>query len=117
MASIGKGARNKGKRFELAVAKAIRRKKLDPDAKRMPRSGGFVHFPEDIYTTLPIHIECKCREQVSLWKWWEETTSRAHIGNAPILVISGNYRPTVAVVDLDYLLDLLKTEQDYLNGE
>lgn len=104
----------KGKRLEAKIAKRIRQKGLDKDAKRMPRSGAMAHLPEDVLTKLPIHIEAKNRERVQLWKWWEETTSRTFIGNDPVLVISGNHRPILAVVELDYLLDLLKDRQDYL---
>ena len=104
----------KGNRLEAKIAALIRKKGLDPNAKRMPRSGALTHLPEDILTNLPIHIEAKNRERIQFWKWWEETTSRCFIGHKPVLCISGNHRPIVAVVDFEYLLDLWKTEQDYL---
>lgn len=105
----------KGKRLEYKIASLIRKKGLDPNAKRMPRSGALAHLPEDVLTSLPVHIEAKNRERVRLWDWWQETRSRAFGSNQPVLVISGNHRPILAVVDIDYLLDLLKTEQDALN--
>lgn len=107
------GRKAKGSRLERSVAGAMRRKGLDPNAKRMPLSGAFSHLPEDIYTSLPIHIECKNQERLRIWEWWQKIRDRRN----PILVISANHRPELAVVDLEYLLDLLKTEQDYLNGE
>jgi hypothetical protein len=109
-----KNAVAKGKRLEYKIASMIRKKGLDKDCKRMPRSGALAHLPEDILTKLPIHIEAKNRERVELWKWWNETNDRCFMGSDPVLVISGNHRPTVAVVDFEYLLDLLKTQQDYL---
>ena len=104
----------KGKRLERQIAKRIRQKGLDKDAKPMPRSGALSHLPEDILTNLPLHIEAKNREKVRFWAWWEETTSRSYMSNDPVLVISGNHRPILAVVELDYLLDLLKDRQDYM---
>lgn len=104
-------AKDKGSRLERKVAKLIRQKGLDPKARRMPLSGAWSHFPEDIYTELPVHIECKNQEKLRIWEWWQKIRHRHN----PILVVSGNYRPILAVVDIDYLLDLLKTEQDYLN--
>lgn len=105
-----KSRKEKGSRLERDVAKAIRRKGLDPKARRMPLSGAFSHLPEDIYTQLDVHIECKNQERLRIWEWWDKIRGKRN----PILVVSGNYRPNLAVVALDYLLDLLKTEQDYL---
>ena len=106
-------ARAKGKRLEYDVAALLRSKDLDKDAKRMPLSGAFSHMPGDIYTRLPYHFECKNQERIQLWDWWEQAKGQA-LRVPPVLVISGNYRPVVAVVDIDLLLNLLKIEQDYL---
>jgi hypothetical protein len=92
----------------------IRRKGLDPDAKRMPLSGAFSHLPGDIYTRLPYHFEAKNQERVRFWEWWEQARSQCPGGHQPVLVISGAFRPTLAVVDIDLLLNLLKIEKDYL---
>lgn len=100
----------KGSRLERKVAELIRRKKLDPKAQRMPLSGAWSHLPADIYTSLDIHIECKNQERVKLWEWWNKIRDKRN----PILCISGNHRPILAVVDVEYLLDLLKIEQEYL---
>lgn len=105
-----KSPKQKGSRLERQVAKAIRQKGLDPKAQRMPLSGAWAHLPEDIYTSLDLHIECKNQERLRIWEWWQKIRNRRN----PVLVVSGNYRPTLAVVDLDFLLDLLKTEQEFL---
>ena len=108
------GKKQKGSRLERKIAQLIRHKGLDPDCKRMPLSGAFSHLPADIYTRLPIHIEAKNQERVQLWKWWGELRDKAKFGKDPILVISGNRRPILAVIKIEYLLNLLKVEQDYL---
>jgi len=113
-----KHPREKGRRLELKIAKMIRRKGLDDKASRMPMSGAFPHLQADIYTSLPLHIEVKNQEKVRLWEWWETTRSKARPPKEPCLVISGNFRPIVAVVRFEYLLDLLRAEKESLeNGD
>lgn len=109
-------ARQKGKRLEYKVASLIRTKGLDHDARRMPLSGGFSHLPSDIYTSLPYAFECKNQETVKLWAWWEQTQGQTRVGHKPVLVISGNFRPILAVVDIDTLLNLLRIEKEVLDG-
>ena len=106
-----KSAKAKGSRLERDVAGRIRRKGLDSKAQRMPLSGAIPGLRADVHTQLDVHIECKNQERVKLWEWWQKIRDRRN----PVLVISGNHRPVVAVVDLDYLLDLLKVEQEYLS--
>lgn len=102
----------KGSRLERQLAGMIRKKGLDPKARRMPLSGAFSHLPEDIYTILPYHFEAKNQEKLKIWEWWEKIRNKRN----PVLVVSGNFRPVLAVVDIDLLLNLLKIEQDYLSG-
>ena len=104
----------KGARLEREVAAMIRHKGLDPDCSRMPLSGAFSHLPEDVFTRLPIHIECKNQEVIKLWNWWNILRDKTKFGKEPVLVISGNHRPIIAIVKIEYLLNLLKVEQDYL---
>ena len=104
----------KGRSLELSVAAQIRRKGLDRGAKRMHRSGGIDHRKGDVFTSLPYSIECKAQERVQLWDWWNQARDQARLGRPPVLVIGGDNRPVLAVVDVNTLLDLLKIEQDYL---
>ena len=69
----------------------------------------------DILTDLPLHIECKNQERITFWKFWAQASEQCPLGQDPVLVISANNRPIVAVVDIDFLLNLLKTEKDYLS--
>lgn len=115
-------AREKGKRLERAVAKLLRTKGLDPPrgdyykgAQRTPMSGAMSQWKGDILTDLPLHIECKNQERITFWKFWAQASEQCPLGQDPVLVISANNRPIVAVVDIDFLLNLLKTEKDYLS--
>ena len=104
----------KGRRLEIKVAAQIRRKGLDPHARRMPRSGAIEHLKQDILTSLQYSFEVKNQETVRLWEFWEEARSRARMGKPPVLIVSGAFRPILAVMDFDALLNLMKIERDYL---
>ncbi len=109
-----KSPKDKGSRLERKVAKMIRDKGLDKKASRMPLSGAMPHLQADIYTALPIHIEAKNQERLKIWSWWQTLRAKAKFGKDPVLVFSGNHRPVLAVVEFDYLLNLMKVEQDYI---
>ena len=111
------GKKEKGSRLERKVAELIRAKGLDKKASRMPLSGAMKHLPADIYTSLPIHIECKNQERIKLYEWWDLTRSKAMMPKEPVLIVKSNNRPILAVITIEYLLNLLKTEQDYIYEE
>ena len=117
MANTPRSRKEKGSRLERKIAQLIREKGLDKKACRMPLSGAMPHLQADVYTSLPIHIEAKNQERVQLWSWWNTLKGKAKFGKDPILVISGNHRPILAVVEIEYLLNLLKTEQNYIYEE
>ena len=91
----------------------IRQKGLDKDARRMPLSGAFPHLKADIYTSLPIHFECKNQERLQVWKWWDELNAKTKFGKESALVITSNNRPIIVTISGEYYLNLLKIEQQY----
>lgn len=107
------GKKRKGKRLEHKFAKMIRRKGLDPKAKRMVLSGGDWAFPSDIYTNLPFMFECKNQERVSFWAWWDQAKAQEKIHKPAILVFSGNYRPVMVAMEGDTFLNLLLELKEY----
>jgi len=112
-----KNPKEKGPRLERKVAARIRQIGLDPDAQRMARSGAFPHLKGDIYTNLPIHAECKWHEKIRLWEWWDETQSRSTLNKTPVLFITSNNRPIMAIVNYEYLLNLMLIEKQYLEDK
>jgi len=116
MAKTFGSKKQKGQRLEIRVAKAIRSKGLDPDARRMPCSGGFSHFKGDVSTMIKYHIECKNTEKHRLWEEWEQAEAQCGF-KTPVLVVSSNFRPDLAIIKLDDLLNLLKIEKDYLEDK
>lgn len=109
--------REKGKRLERLVASLLRRKGLDPKAQRTPMSGAMSEWKGDVLTDLPVHIECKNTEKIRFWEFVEQASSQCPMGQNWMLAVSSNHRPVVAVVDIDWLLDLLKIEQKLLEIE
>lgn len=103
-----KGRKEKGSRLERKVASALRSSGLDPKAMRMPLSGASWSLPSDIYTSLPISIECKNTEKIRLWEFWDQCRNQKIGNRMPVLAISSNNRPILMAVDLDDFINLLK---------
>lgn len=106
--------RQKGKRLELKIASLLRTKGLDKNARRTPMSGALPPWKGDVFTDLPIHIECKNQEKIRFWEFVEQASSQCPMAHNWILAVSSNHRPIVAVVDMGWLLDLLVMEQELL---
>lgn len=97
----------KGKRLELKVSQGLRLKGLDKDARPMIMSGAAEGFKTDIFTKLPFAIECKNQERVQLWQAWEQAQEQRKPFKDPVLMISGNYRPIIVVMDFEDWLNLV----------
>jgi len=98
----------KGKRLEHKIASLIRSKGLDDKARAMIGSGAFDDYKGDIYApSVPLIFEAKNQEKVQLWQFWDQAKSQERPLKPACLVVSGNYRPMLAVVELDTILNLL----------
>lgn len=103
----------KGQKLEKKVAQRIREMGLDSDAKRMPASGSMYGWESDIFTNLPYRFEIKNQEKVQLWQFWEQAKAQETPYKPAVLVVGGNYRSPLAVVDLDTFLNLLVEIKQY----
>ncbi|KKR27913.1 MAG: hypothetical protein UT61_C0062G0013 [Candidatus Woesebacteria bacterium GW2011_GWA1_39_8] len=103
------------KKEKLKFAKMLRDYDLDKSAGRMPGSGAFAHFKQDIHTKIPFSFELKNQETISFWKWWEQADSEKTPNRPAVLVFSGNYRPIMCAMLAETFLDVLKELQDYKN--
>lgn len=101
----------KGKRLETFVAKKLRTSGLDKDAKRMPGSGAFEGFKSDTFTKLPFTFEQKNQEKVKLWQWWEQAKSQEKPFKPAVLVVGGNYRKPLVVIEFETFINLLQELQ------
>ena len=107
------GAKAKGSRLERKVAQKIRWSGLDKKASRMPLSGAAFGLETDIRSTLPFAFEVKNQEKVKLWEWWEEAERGRKPFKPPVLVIGGNFRSLLAVVDFNDFLNTIKELEDW----
>lgn len=94
-----KSPKNKGRRLELEIAKALRASGLDKNAGRMPLSGAMDGFKSDIHTTLPMIIEAKNQETWSPLAYMEQAERDADItGKMPVVIMSKNRLPDPMVM-------------------
>ena len=108
------GKKHKGARLERKVVKELVRSGLVPKAKRSFQSGAHWSYKSDIYAPgLNFSIECKNQERVNLWKFWEQAESQRKPYSPPVLMVSGNYRPILCVMDLNDWIDLIKEKNEW----
>jgi len=99
--------REKGRRLELKVAQLIR-EILEIKANRSPYSGASDFESADIFSPkLGWHIECKNQEKLQVWKWWQKVRNYKN----PVLVVSGNNRPILAILNFEDFLKIIKKQK------
>jgi len=94
--------------LENKIAQMYR--EIDIEAKRMPLSGADSMLKGDIYKRVYDGWvdECKNQEKVKLWEWWEQAESQCSHNQKPVLFISGNHRPILAVMRAEDYFQLRK---------
>ena len=109
-------ANQKGKRFELKIAKDLA-KKFDSNIRRTPNSGG-LSIKGDILTTSGIlsefSWECKNQEKLNIWKALHQSINDA-IGTrkTPVVVFTKNYEDDfVALRYDDFVYILLELDEN-----
>lgn len=95
---------NKGKAWEMAVAK-VTRHALDKAAKRNKSSHRGVRR-SDIYTELPLHIEAKDHETIKVKEWFRQASRAAGLTKTPVVVFRQD-EEMMAVVRYTDLLGLM----------
>lgn len=95
---------DKGRDFEREVASVIRRK-IDPTAKRDSKSGALDHRKSDIFTDLPISIECKDHETIKVREFFRQAKAGAHQNEMPAAVFPIDNQ-IVALVPFEDLINL-----------
>lgn len=105
--------RVKGANLERKIAKELSRG-LGVKAKRSFQSGAHWSWKSDIYAPgLNFSIECKNQERHKIWKEWEQAESQRKPFSPPVLMISGNYRPILAIMDLNDWINLVKEKNEW----
>lgn len=109
MANTAKSKKAKGVRFEKVIAEMIK-DTLNIHAEKMPNSGQNKGFESDIFTDLPLSIECKNHENWKLHEWWKQTTHDAELNKKiPALAMSRNrLKDPLVVLNFRDLLTIIK---------
>ena len=105
-------AKSKGRTFQQYICKRILDwfPSLEPDdvmSKSMGAGGEDVMLSPAARKLLPISIEAKNQEKVSLWASWIQAQANAGKYN-PVLIIKRNRTKPITVIDLEYFLSLVK---------
>ena len=110
-------ANQKGKRFELKIAKDLA-KKFDTNIRRTPNSGG-LSIKGDILTTSGIlseySWECKNQEKLDIWKALEQSRNDAPRGKTPLVVFTKNFQLDYCAIELNDFLNLLLELEEFRN--
>lgn len=97
-------AYDKGKAYELHVAKLVRRK-ADKGSMRNKGSHTNGSYRSDIYTSLPIHLEAKHHENIRIKEWMAQAEA-AKAFHETAVVAFGIDGKDYACLNLSDLLDL-----------
>jgi hypothetical protein len=105
-------AKSKGRKLQQRVASSIRKtfphlKEDDCFSTSMGAHGEDVRLSPLARESVPLSIECKCQEKLSIWSCLEQANANCPDGATPCLIFSRNRAPTYAVVPWPFLLNLL----------
>lgn len=102
----------KGRNLQKYVVAAILQifPSLEPDDVRstsMGASGVDIQLSPAARKFLPVSIECKNQESISIWAAWKQAVSNAG-KYRPVLVFKRNNQEPLVCISFDYYLELVK---------
>tara|TARA_R110002096_G_scaffold157433_3_gene322309 strand:+ start:637 stop:1014 length:378 start_codon:yes stop_codon:yes gene_type:complete len=109
-----KTAKAKGRRLQQLVVKKLLLllPGVQPDdiqSRSMGANGEDIMLSPYARSKFPYSVECKNQEKINLWKAWEQTQGNAE-DYQPLLIVGKNNTKPLAVVDLDYFLNLQRLD-------
>jgi Holliday junction resolvase len=104
---MGRMSRQKGKRGEREAAAELGAI-LGVDARRGVQYQGGPDSPDVVLDGVPIHVEAKRTERLSLWAAVEQAKADAPAGAVPIVWHKCNRRESVVILETSQLLALAK---------
>tara|TARA_R110000824_G_scaffold39556_2_gene119496 strand:+ start:1032 stop:1409 length:378 start_codon:yes stop_codon:yes gene_type:complete len=109
-----KTAKAKGRRLQQLVVKKLLLllPGVQPDdiqSRSMGANGEDIMLSPYARSKFPYSVECKNQEKLNLWKAWEQTQGNAE-DYQPLLIVGKNNTKPLAVVDLDYFLNLQRLD-------
>ena len=105
-------AKNKGRLLCKVVKKLVLDyyPSLEEDDIKVTSSGATgedLSFSPKARKVLPLSIECKSRNRISVYAWLDQAGTNAG-DYIPMVVARGNNKRPIAIIDLEDLFDLLK---------
>lgn len=73
----------------------------------MGESGADIVLSPAARRLIPLNIECKNQEKISIWSAYKQARSHGDNGE-PLLIIKRNRHSPLAVVDAEYFFELLR---------
>lgn len=115
---MGRASREKGKRGERECRDELREVLGLPDgaARRGCQFQGGPDSPDVILDGVPIHVEAKRTERLSLWPAMEQAGRDAKAGRIPIVWHKCNRRRSVVIVETARLYDLAVAVMEAAKG-
>ena len=109
--------KSKGKLLQNHVRDLILKynPELHPDdckSTTMGETGLDIQLSPHARKSVPLAIECKSRAAFAVYKDYEQAVSNTKEGLEPVLVIKGNRKKPLAMVDLDYFIQLVRKAND-----
>ena len=112
MAITTASAKNKGRKHQQWTRDQLmsRFPLADGDIRStsMGNSGEDLQFSPLARELIPISIECKAHKSFAVYKVMEQAASNTQAGLEPVAVIKADRKDPLAVVDAQYLFDLLQ---------
>ena len=104
-------AKAKGRNLQQLVAKKLIESfpqftELDIKSTSMGVSGEDVQLSQPVKNLLKIQIECKNRAKIAVFQDYAQ--AKTHGNAEPVVVLKQNHSKPLALIDLDYFIQLLK---------
>jgi Holliday junction resolvase len=103
----GRMSRSKGKRGEREAAAELGAV-LGVEARRGVQYQGGPESPDVVLEGVPIHVEAKRTERLSLWAAIEQAKADAAPGKVPIVWHKCNRRESVVIIETSQLMRLVE---------
>ena len=103
---MGRPSREKGKRGEREAAAELGAI-LGVDARRGVQYQGGPASPDVVLPGVPIHVEAKRTERLSLWAAIDQAKADAPAGSVPCVWHKANRKPSVIIVETDRLWEFV----------
>ena len=102
----------RGKLFELKVAKILR-SKLGARVTRDRRSGAGINKSDisDYYQDIPLHLELKDQETIKVKEWFRQASDAASFNQAPVVVFAAD-EEVLAVIRFSDLVNFVREIAD-----